>query len=292
MTMYAIFTYDLDHPIKSWERLRSVQIHNARSKPIAHGIAGTQPPKILIGSEDIVGDARRHLLAHNLDPDRLPEGTNIAVEAVMSATPEFFLSGTADERATRLDAWEQAQVEYANRRFGPHMILSMVMHYDEEIPHAHLLLMPLKLAPDKRRSDQTPNWRLDTDQLWRRAKLREQQTDYLLTQLAGTDRQRDEARRATRVAAIGRKELESERLAFLAEKRDAEPALKKASAFLEALGGLDERHWDQPIDVRRALDAAKAVVREARVQDAERRERSVGIASPPRSRPGIRISAA
>lgn len=157
---FAIITFRSTGPIKTWSDMRAANVHNARTKPLAHAIAGAPAPEHLIGTGDLVADVKRHLRRAKIDPARLRKNGVIAYEAILSASAEFFDAGSAEERAGRLTAWKAAQREWAIKRYGHHRIASMVLHVDEKVPHIHLVVLPLEVKPDGRRKDGEQRWSL------------------------------------------------------------------------------------------------------------------------------------
>lgn len=161
MPMFSIITFRNEGPIKTWQAVRATNVHNARTKPLAHAMSDAPPPKHLIGTGDLERDVKRKLRAVQIDPDQLRKNGVIAYEAILSASPAFFEAGTEIDRAERLDAWTKAQVAWAMERYGAHRIASLVLHEDEKTPHCHLVVLPLDVKSDKRCSDKSAmRWKL------------------------------------------------------------------------------------------------------------------------------------
>lgn len=150
---FAIITFRDTGPIKAWSDMRAANVHNARTKPLAHAIPGAPSPEHLIGTGDLVADVKAKLRAVDLDPNRLRKNGVIAYEAILTASAEFFDQGDDQERCDRLAAWKTAQRDWAVKRYGRHRIASMVLHQDEKTPHIHLVVLPLDVKSDKRRRD-------------------------------------------------------------------------------------------------------------------------------------------
>ena len=157
---FAIITFRSTGPIKTWAAMRAANVHNARTKPLAHAVVGAPAPEHLIGTGDLVADVKRHLRGAKLDPDRLRKNGVIAFEAILSASAEFFDAGSDEERAGRLTAWKTAQRDWALKRYGAHRVASMVLHVDEKVPHIHLVVVPLEVKRDGRRKDADARWSL------------------------------------------------------------------------------------------------------------------------------------
>lgn len=157
---FAIITFRNTGPIKTWTDMRAANVHNARTKLLAHALVGAAPPEHLIGTGDLVADVKRHLRRAEIDPGRLRKNGVIAYEAILSASAEFFDANTDEERAGRLTAWKAAQQDWAIKRYGAHRVASMVLHVDEKVPHVHLVVIPFEIVTDGRRKDQKPRWSL------------------------------------------------------------------------------------------------------------------------------------
>ena len=160
MQPFAIITFRDTGPIKNWSDMRGAQIHNARTKPIDHGVEGAPVPEHLIGTGDLIADVKARLVVAKIDPNRLRKNGVIAYEAIMTASPDFFDQGSASEKRMRLAEWKQAQVEFAVARWGRHRVASMVLHLDEKTPHIHIIVVPLEVKSDKRRTDRSVRWGL------------------------------------------------------------------------------------------------------------------------------------
>lgn len=68
---------------------------------------------------------------------RIQKNAVIAIEAVMTASPEAFKDPQFD-----FEGWLQAQHDYLVKLFGANNIVSLVLHMDEETPHVHALVIP------------------------------------------------------------------------------------------------------------------------------------------------------
>jgi hypothetical protein len=159
--MFAIITFRDTGPLKTWQSIRAANIHNARTKPLAHAMPDAPMPTHLIGRGDLEQDVKRLLRGAKLDPDRLRKNGVIAYEAILSASPAFFEQGTPEERSKRLADWTAAQVEWATERYKSFRIASMVLHVDEKTPHIHLVVLPLEVKPDARCTDKNAmRWKL------------------------------------------------------------------------------------------------------------------------------------
>ena len=158
--VFAIITFRDSGPIKSWTDMRGTSIHNARTKPIDHGVEGAPPPRFLVGTADLVADVKKQYRVCSIDPDAMRGNGVYAYEAILSASPEFFEQGDEAAKAERLEAWVAVQVEWARVHYGAHRVVSMVLHLDEKTPHIHLVVLPLEVVIDKRRKEEQRRWSL------------------------------------------------------------------------------------------------------------------------------------
>lgn len=281
---FAIISFRADGPIKTWSDLRGAHVHNSRTKPIAHAVLGAPPPEHLIGSGDLVADVKSKMRAVDIDPAKLRKNGVIAYEAVLTASPDFFRFGSADERKSRLDAWKAQQVRFAVDRWGRHRIASMVLHLDEETPHIHLVVLPLDVKSDKRRNDRTVRWGLVGRTISGPGKYDQLQDDYsaamaqfgLVRGVRGSgqknepmgrfiQRTQDEklaAERERAAATAARRAAEAERLAA---EEDRVAALRREAQLL--------RELDEVRSEKEKLAGLHAEVKRARAaMEAERAE--------------------
>lgn len=176
MKLYATISWNVEHGfIKTWDQMLSAQLHNGRCIPVAHAVVGAPEPEYLIGSPNIVAAARQRLVDHGIDPDNRREGGNIAREAILSASREFFFAGSETDREQRLKIWKEAQPKFLNEYFGAHRIISAVVHYDEYTPHVHAIVLALKFDANRKRG---PEWSLCGDDMSKFGHFARHQTHY------------------------------------------------------------------------------------------------------------------
>lgn len=296
---FAIITFRATGPIKTWSDMRAANVHNARTKSLAHAMIGSPPPEHLIGTGDLVADVKRHLRRANIDPGRLRKNGVIAYEAILSASAEFFDDGSVEERARRLTAWKAAQREWAVKRYGAHRVASMVLHVDEKVPHMHLVIVPLDVKPDGRRRDAEPRWSLVGRTISGPGKFDDAQDAYaegmaqfgLVRGIRGSGRKHEPvpvylARMAAKERAVDadRAEALRDRAAATAERaqidelrREVERRDRETAAFAEQMDREDfarrrrleqqREAWLLSIDVdRRNIEAREAKVVAAELQ--------------------------
>ncbi|MFN3776889.1 plasmid recombination protein [Sphingomonas parapaucimobilis] len=158
---YGVLTFDNRGPIKSWERMTSIQRHNARTEELPHCDPAAPEPEFLKGSERLVEDAQRELCSHGLDPQALRANGVIAHEVILTASHEYFAQGDEAERDRRLWHWVARAYLAAIKIWRKVTIVQMVLHLDEYTPHIHVVLMPLVKKVFGRRPEDGERWTLN-----------------------------------------------------------------------------------------------------------------------------------
>jgi len=158
---YAIASFRNSGSIKSWGTLRAAQVHNSRERPIPHAEEDVDPVHI-VGSGDLVADAKLALRRHGIDPAGLRKNGVIAYELVLSATREFFCRDDCSlETETEMSCrWMLAQRDFLLQKYGADRLVSLVAHFDERTPHVHAVILPLEHKTDARRCGTAPRWSL------------------------------------------------------------------------------------------------------------------------------------
>lgn len=252
---FAICTYRKTGPIKTWSAMEAANVHNARTKPIAHGVPGAPEPIFLVGTDDLVRDVKQGLRAADLNPDRLRKNGVIAYEAIMTASPQFFAQGTLDERARRLEAWRAAQVRFADQRYK-HRVVSMVLHLDEKTPHIHLVVLPLEWKIDGRCPERGPKWILDGKSISGPGRFDQLHDDYAAAMAGfGLARGKRKSGAKNEPPAVFMERLKREQEA--AERAQADAAAMRAAADREHLAALAlierTKRSAAEVDAQRAL---------------------------------------
>lgn len=269
MKIYSIISWDVKNGfIKTWDKMRSVEIHNGRGTPLAHVVDGAPPPEYLLGSPRIVADARQRLLDHGIDPDNRRREGVIAREVVLSASHEFFAAGSASDRADRLKKWKAAQVPFLTERFGGHRLVSVVLHRDEHTPHVHAVVLALKHAPDRQRGHE---WTLAGEVLAATGKWAQDQTAYAQSMAPfGLSRGKEKSDNKHKPYGERMSEIDAVHAAVQIERQDlAERQAAVESAFVTLRDGwtnltvVQNRVAEESREAVSAKEAAVALVKEA-----------------------------
>lgn len=129
--------------ITSLKGLAGAAAHNSRTAPAGLDHANDQAPQMgggiqrLAGRDDAVEAWHERTRAVGLAKPR--KDAVRALEAVVSASPEWFGQATPEDRA----AWCDRSMAWAAKTFGSENILSAHRHDDEDMLHIHVLAIPL-----------------------------------------------------------------------------------------------------------------------------------------------------
>lgn len=129
-TLYAIFREEKRTNLSQVARSNK---HNFRDQPTPNADPNLPGPRLLFGARNLSKAVKEKL------PEKVRKNAVIAVEAVLTASPEYFAHQTPDQ----LNAWVNANVEWLKDRHGENL-LQVVLHLDESTPHLHAYWMPLK----------------------------------------------------------------------------------------------------------------------------------------------------
>ncbi len=89
----------------------------------------------LAGTGDWCADVERRLA----DAPTIRKNAVLAIEHVMTASPEFFAAG--DE--PRVEAWRDASMAWLRETYGERNVVAAVLHRDELTPHIQALVVPI-----------------------------------------------------------------------------------------------------------------------------------------------------
>jgi hypothetical protein len=93
----------------------------------------------LAGTGDWCADVE-HRLA---DAPIIRKNAVLAIEHVMTASPEFFGEGSVREQARRLADWRDASMAWLRETYGRDNVVAAVLHRDELTPHIQALVVPI-----------------------------------------------------------------------------------------------------------------------------------------------------
>jgi len=168
---YAVLRVDC-RKAKSMAAISAATAHQLRTKLTPNADPnGIQPITMFLAAGKTPYRAVEHLL---VGVERRNRDTVLCREIVVSASPSYFrpgneqLGGSYDPE--RMKAWAMATLAWAKRTW-PDQLASMVLHLDEQTPHAHLLVVPRVKKLDG-------NWKLNSKALFDRERLRDLQSSF------------------------------------------------------------------------------------------------------------------
>jgi hypothetical protein len=129
--------------LKTWGEIAAAASHNLRTRPTPNAT----------GPDGVIQVVQLYQPAHEAARSKIGSQTIrknavLAVEAIISASPEYFRPDEPDRAGywekDRLEAWRKAVEPWIAENF-PHAI-SVVLHLDEASPHYQILDIPLDAA--------------------------------------------------------------------------------------------------------------------------------------------------
>jgi hypothetical protein len=96
---------------------------------------------VLVGPKGAASDVTEAVRARLATVPKIRSNAVLAVEMVLTTSPEFFTdkTRTQDER----NRWLRESMAWVNDTFGADNVVSAVLHMDEKTPHIQLMLVPI-----------------------------------------------------------------------------------------------------------------------------------------------------
>lgn len=138
--MYSIIRAEKHKSITS---LKSREAHTFRLRDTPNAdSAKAKRNKLLFGRQDYAASAKEKLEDYAKDK-HIRKDAVVAIEYLLTASPEFFEPGSKSERDDRLNIWCDAQIEFMKAKHGAENILCMYLHLDEKTPHLEVYVLPI-----------------------------------------------------------------------------------------------------------------------------------------------------
>ena len=129
---------------KSIASLQSRENHTYRKRETPNADpAKLHRNKLLFGQENYSAVADNFLQEYKSAGSKIRKDAVLAVEFLLTASPEFFDEGSKNERDERLKIWCEAQIEFMKNLHGEKNILCMYLHMDEKTPHIEAYVVPM-----------------------------------------------------------------------------------------------------------------------------------------------------
>lgn len=130
--------------LKSWGAIGGAGEHNARKRETPNA-----DPERLKANRFVVGEPGLDLaqaVRERIGEQTIRKNAVLAVEGILSASPEYFRPGKAHEAGAydpmRLEDWAEVSRQWLERKYGDRVV-SAVLHLDEATPHIQFVLVPL-----------------------------------------------------------------------------------------------------------------------------------------------------
>ena len=128
---------------KSIGQLKTREAHTFRTRPTPNADpAKIKKNKLLFGLENYSSYAEERLDEYK-NANSVRKDAVVAIEYLLTASPEFFDVGPKPERDKRLKTWCDAQVDFIKKQHGAENVLCMYLHLDEKTPHIEAYVLPI-----------------------------------------------------------------------------------------------------------------------------------------------------
>ena len=128
---------------KSIGSLKSRESHTFRKRETPNADpAKTKRNKLLFGREDY-SEVANEKIGEYEKSNTVRKNAVVAIEYLLTASPEFFDAGPKPQRTDRLKLWCDAQVDFMMKQHGAENILCMYLHLDEKTPHIEVYVLPV-----------------------------------------------------------------------------------------------------------------------------------------------------
>lgn len=128
---------------KAVASLKSRESHTFRTRPTENA----DPKKahkneLLYGRIDYSAYLAEKLAAYK-EKNHVRKDAVLAIEYLLTASPEFFENLNIAEREADLVKWKEEQVEFLKAKHGVENLLCVYMHLDEKTPHIEAYVLPI-----------------------------------------------------------------------------------------------------------------------------------------------------
>lgn len=129
---------------KSIGSLTSREKHSYRTQETPNADpAKLHKNKLLFGSLDYAKGVESELKKYSAEGKNIRKNAVLAVEYLLTASPEFFDEGSKNDRDERLKKWCEAQIDFLKKEHGEKNIVCMYLHLDEKTPHIEAFVVPI-----------------------------------------------------------------------------------------------------------------------------------------------------
>lgn len=131
--------------------------HNNREEDVGNADRSAPPPAVIFGPEDAWAGVRDRLSDLGIRPRK---GAVLALELMMTTSPEWWPTDDPVRYVTQLRRFIRRSMRYLLGRFPRCAIVSITLHVDEQTPHLHVIVLPVRQRVDARFADECERWTL------------------------------------------------------------------------------------------------------------------------------------
>ena len=128
---------------KSSASLKSRESHTFRRRYTANADPKKKHNNRLLFGFEQYADACQSRLDEYAKTKKIRSDAVVAIEYLLTASPEFFETGPKYERDKRLKSWCDSQLEFLKKKHGADNIMCAYLHLDEKTPHIEAYILPL-----------------------------------------------------------------------------------------------------------------------------------------------------
>ncbi len=150
------------HCILGQRKLRQNDIthargHNNREEDVGNADRSAPPPAVIFGPEDAWAGVRDRLADLEIRPRK---NAVLALELMMTTSPEWWPTDDPVRYFKQLRRFIRRSMRYLLGRYPRCAIVSLTLHCDEQTPHLHVIVLPVRKRVDARFADKGQRWTL------------------------------------------------------------------------------------------------------------------------------------
>lgn len=150
------------HCILGQRKLKQADIvhargHNNREEEVGNSDRSAPPPAVIYGPEDAWIGVRDRLKELGIQPRK---NAVLALELMMTTSPEWWPAEDPVRYVKQLRRFMRRSMRYLLGRYPRCAIVSITLHLDEQTPHLHVIVLPVRKRVDARFADKGERWTL------------------------------------------------------------------------------------------------------------------------------------
>ncbi|QWC58001.1 hypothetical protein F7D01_13825 [Erythrobacter sp. 3-20A1M] len=131
--------------------------HNNREEDVGNSDRSAPPPSVIFGPQDAWIGVRDRLKDLGIRPRK---GAVLALELMLTTSPEWWPSDDPVRYVMQLRRFIRRSMRYLLGRYPRCAIMSITLHSDEQTPHLHVIVLPVRKRIDRRFADKGERWTL------------------------------------------------------------------------------------------------------------------------------------